>query len=258
VAKNWWDQRKTGILGEMLWGNILEDIILNKFAKHNQRNALLEILRALFYATVQYANTKRQPLIPNGTIKHCKKIKTLLYNLDHAINIDEWLTLQINQQKALNAKQNKTRKRVSGNAKAVAEKLRLKLVEMTNAQKRNEQNSETYDQAILHLADKFMSNNAPNQTNQNVLFMPTPTTSHQYNQYNPYNNNNNIAPQNNNNPPIIQISVPPPNIFIINNVPQHQQQPNTYDCCHASSTLGNHIQRYNPMRSTHSLLRNIM
>eukprot|EP01084_Bolivina_argentea_P297125 511813_1 len=117
VAKNWWDQTKTNVLGSFLWAPVLNNI--QKFVSSNifnNKNSLYEILNDLFHSSVKYANTKQQPLIPNGVIKNCKEIKIFLFKLNNLLNIDLWLKQEIINEKEIDRKNNKIRKR-TGNAK---------------------------------------------------------------------------------------------------------------------------------------------
>jgi len=128
VAKNWWDQKKTAILGTVLWGPILYDI--KKFVMNE--DVLYKILNGLFNANVKFANTKQQPLIPNGAIKNSKEIKNFLFCLDDSLDIDGWLKQDILHKKQLDVTLNKWTKRRTGDAQMIANKLRVNLHKLAN------------------------------------------------------------------------------------------------------------------------------
>eukprot|EP01084_Bolivina_argentea_P143248 251615_1 len=130
AAKNWWDQKKTKILGSAFWAPILNDI--QKFVSPkilNNKHQLYQLYQILFHANIKYANTKEQPLVPNGIIKNCKAIKIFLFNLNNLLNIDLWLRQEIINEKEVDRKNNKIRKR-TGNAKIISKQLRLHLINL--------------------------------------------------------------------------------------------------------------------------------
>lgn len=80
----------------------------------------------IFEGTVQFAQTKSQPLIPNGTLKLSKEIKRYLLSIDESLTVNDWCEHQKKEQKAKDAKENKKRKR-TGNAKELVKRLKEKL-----------------------------------------------------------------------------------------------------------------------------------
>eukprot|EP01083_Nonionella_stella_P148572 470610_1 len=202
VAKNWWDQRKSTVLGAAFWTPILRDI--QKFvadAAGVDTRPLLLILSGLFHDTVRYANTKQQPLIPNGVIKNCDELQTFLFNTHHSLNINLWLNQQIAHEKQLDKMKNRSHKR-TGNAKIVAQKVRSTLAELTSsmhhvhrttaiaptraprvplqatqghAMDRRDRtaNHMEYNRIIFCLADEFITNMNKNNHNHNQQMQAT-------------------------------------------------------------------------------------
>eukprot|EP01083_Nonionella_stella_P318720 1166406_1 len=95
VAKNWWDQKKKQKYGQLFWCGVF-DFIQQYYDKTQcnattQRRFVYGTLRKLLDGSVQYANTKQQPLIPIGTIKNCKHIKQYLLNLHETLDVNQWI-----------------------------------------------------------------------------------------------------------------------------------------------------------------------
>merc|ERR1711933_138905 len=127
----------------------------------------------IFTAKVKYENTKEIPLIPDGTIKSSKDIKYFLYKIDHSLNIDKWLKEEIEKEKKMDSKQNKSHKR-SGNAKKIAQRLRLELINLINRgdhEKDDKKNNDTDDINMVPLQAVLINNNINNNmfSLQNVI-----------------------------------------------------------------------------------------
>ena len=103
----------------------------------------MEIINNIFEGTVQFAQTKSQPLIPNGTLKLSKEIKQYLLSLDSSLRVNDWCETQKMQQKAKDAQENKKRKR-TGNAKELVKRLKEKLNILLNMS-HNKLNSNSND-----------------------------------------------------------------------------------------------------------------
>merc|ERR1712154_139656 len=181
-AKGWWDVKKKTILGSTFWCPLLYDIKDNILNQKNNK-ALYQIMDGIFNAKVKYENTKEIPLIPDGTIKSSKDIKYFLYKIDHSLNIDKWLKEEIEKEKKMDSKQNKSHKR-SGNAKKIAQRLRLELINLINRgdhEKDDKKNNDTDDMNMVPLQAVLINNNINNNmfSLQNVIIN---------------NNNNNMFP----------------------------------------------------------------
>ena len=145
IQKNWIDQNKKIVWAPYFWIKIFNQIknFTMKMGKKHFKNKCallqneyghcleLEIINNIFEGTVQFAQTKSQPLIPNGTLKLSKEIQTYLLSLDGTLTVNAWCEVQKKKQKAKDAKENKKRKR-TGNAKELVKRLKDELSTLLN------------------------------------------------------------------------------------------------------------------------------
>eukprot|EP01084_Bolivina_argentea_P032562 60259_1 len=146
IGKNWLDQNKKKVWAPYFWIKLFIDI--QTFAANMGNNELnqkclllqkeyshcleLKIMKSLFIdGTVQFIQTKQQPLIPHGTIKYSREIQEYLLHLDKSLAINNWCEKQKQSQKMKDALNKKKRKR-TGNAKLLVEQLQQTLITLVS------------------------------------------------------------------------------------------------------------------------------
>ena len=94
---------------------------------------MITIMRALFAGTIQYVNTKRQPLINSDVIMQSPEIQRYFnQNIDESLKIKEWIAEE--KQKMRNNQQS-----LKGIGKIILNKLRIKLQEIVNKNRETQQ-----------------------------------------------------------------------------------------------------------------------
>eukprot|EP00485_Elphidium_margaritaceum_P009584 CAMPEP_0202702638 /NCGR_PEP_ID=MMETSP1385-20130828/15590_1 /ASSEMBLY_ACC=CAM_ASM_000861 /TAXON_ID=933848 /ORGANISM="Elphidium margaritaceum" /LENGTH=469 /DNA_ID=CAMNT_0049360323 /DNA_START=26 /DNA_END=1435 /DNA_ORIENTATION=- len=130
IGKNWFDQNKIKIWATFFWAKILRHI--HEFAVNathtadHARYLELHIVVTVFKSTVQFAHTKKLPLIPNGTVKTSVDLQKALLELDASLDILAWRKAQTQHQKQQDALHNETHKR-TGDAADLCQQLRQTL-----------------------------------------------------------------------------------------------------------------------------------
>eukprot|EP01083_Nonionella_stella_P041036 111309_1 len=87
VSKKSWDRRKTKFFGSSLWVNVFKEI--HHFV-YMDLFRLIQILKALFSATIRYNNTRPQPLINGMVITNSSELHQYFDTLDLSFRIHEW------------------------------------------------------------------------------------------------------------------------------------------------------------------------
>ena len=124
----------------------------------------LEIIKVIFEGNVQFAQTKLQPLIPNGTIKLSKEIQKYLLSLHPSLTINNWCEIQKKQQKLKDSMEKKKRKR-TGNAKLLVKQLKEslnKLLDISQNKLKNNDTDTSYCNNNRNCIHSFVAPNANN------------------------------------------------------------------------------------------------
>eukprot|EP01083_Nonionella_stella_P041038 111313_1 len=87
VSKKSWDRRKTKFFGSSLWVNVFKEI--HHFV-YMDLFRLIQILKALFSATIRCNNTRLQPLINGMVIANSSELHQYFNTLDLSFRMDEW------------------------------------------------------------------------------------------------------------------------------------------------------------------------
>ena len=120
IGKNWWDHTKGRLMGSF-WLQIFREID-NAIS---DSSILIHILCSLFDGKVDFANTRKQPLICSGTITHSVAMQQYLQGLDQTLNVEQWTTKK-------NYDINGTKKRYYRRGQALMDELRARFHAICN------------------------------------------------------------------------------------------------------------------------------